>query len=67
MDRSLSKSEVSRGPQLAEGFGELAAEPLVLFGEVPVTFAGGLEPVQKGRVEGLARVSSCRRRAATAR
>jgi hypothetical protein len=50
MDRLLSKSEVSRTLQLAEGFGELAAEPGVFPGEVPVGFAGGLQPVQPGLV-----------------
>jgi len=44
----LSKSVVAGGPQLAEGFGELAAEPPVLFGEAPVVFAGSLQPVQHG-------------------
>jgi hypothetical protein len=36
--------------QLAEGFGELAAEPGVFPGEVPVGFAGGLQSVQQGLV-----------------
>ena len=40
------------GSELAEGFGELAAEPPVLLGEVPVAFAGGLQPVQEGRAGG---------------
>ena len=30
-------------PKLAEGFGELAPEPPVFFGELPVAFAGGLQ------------------------
>jgi hypothetical protein len=30
--------------QLAEGFGEPAAEPPVFLGELPVAFAGGLQP-----------------------
>jgi len=31
--------------QLAEGFGELAAEPPVVLRELPVAFAGGLQPL----------------------
>ena len=40
----LPKGERSGRSQLAEGFGELAAEPPVFLGELPVAFAGGLQP-----------------------
>jgi hypothetical protein len=39
------KGEPSGRSQLAEGFGELAAEPPVVLGELPVAFAGGLQPL----------------------
>jgi hypothetical protein len=46
------RARLSRGSELAEGFGELAAEPPVFLGEVPVAFTGGLQPVQQGCVGG---------------
>jgi hypothetical protein len=39
------RARLSRCSELAEGFGELAAEPLVVVGELPVSFVGGVEPL----------------------